>query len=80
MGGRGSNDHRKRFQVSTLHQSGLRRANSCEFHYTFIVVIWPYSFVAKSITFFLIGSLTFNDGKANNNATKQLFDWLNGEK
>ena len=32
-----------RFQVSTLHQSELRRANSCEFPDPFIVVIWPSS-------------------------------------
>ena len=32
-----------RFQVSTLHQSELRRANCCEFRDPFIVVIWPSS-------------------------------------
>ena len=32
-----------RFQVSTLHQSELRMANSCEFRDPFIVVIWPSS-------------------------------------
>ena len=32
-----------RFQVSVLHQSKLRRANSCESRDPFIEVIWPSS-------------------------------------
>ena len=81
MSGRGSNDHRKRFQVSTLHQSDLRRANSCEFRYPFTVVIWPWStHLLLKVSRLLIGSKIFNDGNANDNATNQLFDWLNEEK
>ena len=81
MSWRGSNVYRKRFQVSTLHQSDVRRANSCEFRYPFTVVIWPWStHLLLKAPHLLIGCLRFDDCNANNNSTNQWFDWLNEEK